>query len=222
MGLALMMVLVMGTSYAVLLIYQAWKRREYKQAIETAKWLGAGVGVYFVVLLAFSVTSENRMVLVGEEQKFCGFDTDCALGGTVIRVRRRKTLGNPPRELVAEGMFYAVTVRVTTAKANPQFQPRDLTGYVVDADRNRYDRFHQAEWELVSPDAKDPYEITSGPAGGAFQKTLVFDVPTSAREPSLVMQEGSWTVRLLQRFLVADEYSLLHGKTLHRLIVREE
>ncbi|HSB18083.1 MAG TPA: hypothetical protein VLE22_26765 [Bryobacteraceae bacterium] len=221
MGLALMMVLVMGGSYAVLLIYQAWKRNRYKQAVEVLKWLLAGIGVYLVVLLAFSVPSGNRMMLAGEEQKFCGFDMECSLGGSVIRVQRRKTIGNPPRELVAEGMFYAVTVRVTTAKPSPKFKPRDLTGYVLDVAGNRYDRFTQAEWELVSPDAKDPYEITSGPSGGSFKKTMVFDVPVSAQEPSLVLQEGSWIERTLQLFLVADEGSLLHGRILHRLIVRE-
>ena len=119
MGLALMMVMVMGGAYATLLIVQAWKRREYQHALGTGKWLLAGIGVYFVALLGFSVTSNDR--LAGSEGvQFCGLDGACGTSGAIVRVEHKKTAGNPPRELMADGMYYVVTVKVSSSEANLQ------------------------------------------------------------------------------------------------------
>ncbi len=224
MGLALMMVMVMGGAYAILLIIQAWKRREYRQALGVGKWLLAGIGVYFVTLLGFSVTSNDR--LVGSDGvQFCSLDGDCGMTGAIVRVERRKTAGNPPRELTANGMFYVVTAKVSSSEANPKFRPKELTGYMVDANGKTYSRRTQAEWEVAGETVTDPailYQIVSGPSGGSYRKTMVFDVPVGVQEPALVLQQGSWLDRMMQLFLVGDEDSMLHGKTKLQVVVSGE
>ena len=66
------------------------------------------------------------------------------------------------------------------------------------------------------------YQIVSGPSGGSFRKTMVFDLPMDVQGPALVLQQGSWLDRMTQLFLVGDEDSMLHGKTKLQVVVSED
>lgn len=214
MALALLLVTLLGCGYLLLLTYNAYKRRQYASAAGTAKWLTLWSGVYLVVLLAFSVTSREKVAGPGEEVRFCGLDWDCRLAASLIEVETRKTVGDPPREIIADGMYYLATVKVTTNAPAPALEPRNLTGVAVDAQGREYPRFPEAERILLSARrGEDPFERVSGPTGGSFKRTLVFDLPAGVNNPALILWEGSSIDRLVELFLIGDEASLFHAKT---------
>jgi hypothetical protein len=222
MGLALMVVALLGAIYALFLIRTAWKRREFARAISTAKWLLIGVGVYLVVLLAVSIASEGRIAEGGEEVRLCDVTLDCSLAASVIQVDRKRTLGNPPREMIADGMYYLVTVKVTSYAADPQLNPRGLTGTVVDAEGRKFQRFLPGERELESARGEeDPFELRTGPTGGTYKKVFVFDLPADVDTPALIVQSASMLDRFVEFFLIGDEDSLFHGRTKLPLVIRK-
>jgi hypothetical protein len=54
-------------------------------------------------------------------------------------------------------------------------------------------------------------------AGEAFTTTLVFDLPPGVEHPRLVLTEGPPAERAPELFLIGDEDSFLHRKTVFAL-----
>jgi hypothetical protein len=209
----MVLMLIVG-GYLLFFTYTSWTHREYAKALSTVKLLFACLGVYLVVLLALSFTSKETIIGGGGDVRLCGLSLGCDLSASVIQVEKQKTFGNPPRELIAEGMCYLVTVKVTSNAPQPKLNPRELSGVVVDAGGRKYQRFLQAERELLSArGAGDPFERVAGPSGGSYKRVLVFDLPPNVQNPALIVHEGSWTERALELFLIGDEDSLFHKKT---------
>lgn len=214
MGIALLLTTLLGCGYLFYLAYSAWQRRQYRSALTTAKWLLVWVVAYFVVLLTVSLASQERMAGGGEEVRFCGIWGECNLTASVLQVDRRKMLASLRRELMADGNYYLVTVKVTSYVPNPDLRPQNLTGYIVDADGGRYARFEHGEREFLRNLGGDnPYELTTGPSGGSYKRVMIFDLPTDVRNPTLVLQHGSWLDRFVELFLIGDEGSLFHKRT---------
>ena len=51
-------------------------------------------------------------------------------------------------------------------------------------------------------------------AAGDYSTKLVFDLPADVASPKLHVHEGTWIARLSEMFLIGDEDSLFHKKTL--------
>jgi hypothetical protein len=225
MGLALMFVMVVATGYLLYLIYRDRKHREYMQAMRTTKWLLLLVAGYVVVLIIVSSISRGDVLGGGGEVRFCGLEIDCTRTASIIFVERRKTLSNPPHELIANGIYYLVTVKVTNNAPNPNLEPRNLSGVVVDAYGRKHQEFVPGERELfltASNGGKDPYARIAGPTGGSYKKTLVFDLPYNIENPMLMLQDGSWTDRFLELFLIGDEDSMFHAGTRLQILIPRE
>jgi len=224
MGLALYIVTVVGCGYLAYLTYTSHQRRSYDRMAKAALGLVAWIAIYLLALTVVSLASRDRIVGPGEEVVLCGIDPSCSLSASVIGLRRTKTVGNPPRELIAAGVFYVVTLRVTSTAANPAFKPGDLSGYVVDENGREFSMVPQAERELLSEMTSSGAASTSAaePARNAYKKLLVLDVAPDVREPTLVITEGSALERLVEWFIMGDEASLLHGKPRIPLRIRTE
>lgn len=212
MGLILLALAFLAGSYAALLVYNSWSRREYARATNVSKWLVAGVGVYLVVLLAFSLLSQDKTAAYGEEVRFCGLDPDCDLSASVIQIDTARTLGNPPRELPASGMFHLITLKLTSKSGRSDLDPV-VTGAVVDARGRSFG---------IAADAQRLFELArrrsanndQPPAlAGTYRRTLVFDLPEDMEAPTLVLKEGEIFERVLELFVIGDEASMFHGKT---------
>ena len=214
MGVALMMVALLAGVYALVMIRVFWRRREYAKAVAAGKWLLAGVAVYLAALIAVSVASPPKVASGSEEVRLCDALGDCSLAVYVLEAEQRRTLGNPPQEMISDGVYYIVTVKVTSYSANPAFAPGDLTAFVVDDSGASASRFPEGERPVhATLSRENPYQVQSGPTGGSFKKTFVFDVPADAKNPCLIVRAGGWLDRLLQLFVIGDEDSLFHPGT---------
>ncbi len=213
MGVAFMVVALLAGVYALWLIRTAWRHREYDKAIKTGKWLLIGAGAYLAVLVAVSLASSGRVVSAGEEVRLCNALGDCNLAASVLQVDRKRTLGNPPREMIANGVYYLVTVKVTSYEPNPRLNPRDLSGVVVDEGGRKYPPFREGEREVQAGLGEEPFAVQVSPTGGSYRRVLVFELPVGIQNPTLIVREGRWLDRMLQLIIIGEEDSLLHPTT---------
>ena len=214
MGFAIMLVTLIGCVYAGAVIRNAWKSRQYARGIKVAKLTAIGLLIYLGVLLGVSFMSTEKVAGGGEDVLFCDLLADCSRRAAVIGVDKRRTLGGPPREMIAEGMYYLVTVKVISYAQDPSLKPRDLSGVVMDARGNEYAPFAPGQRYVDNPGgSKDPFELRVGPSGGSYKRVLVFDLPRDIEQPALVLQEGSFLEHLAELFVIGDEDSLFHRKT---------
>lgn len=214
MGFAIMLVGLIGCVYAGAAIRIAWKNRRYARGIKIAKLTAIGLLIYLGVLLGVSFTSTEKIAGGGEEARLCDLMADCSRRAAVVGVEKRRTLGTPPQEMISDGMYYLVTVKVTSYTQNPSLNPRDLSGVVVDAQDNEYSPFAPGQKYVDNPrGSENPFELRVGPTGGTYKRVLVFDLPRDIEQPALVLQEGSFLEHLVELFVIGDEDSLFHRKT---------
>lgn len=175
-------------------------------------------GVYFSVLFAVSITSREKALEQHQVKKFCGFYLDCHLGVSVENVNLTKTLGNPPEQQRAEGVYYVITVKVSSDAKGATLDFVNPQATVVDDQGRKYSRSLDGERALEKAQGKAiPFGQAVGPQGDSYTKELVFDLPENVHNPSLIVTDGLWIERLLELFLIGDEDSLFHKKTKLRL-----
>ncbi len=166
--------------------------------------LGAFLGVYAAALIAVSMTS--TLHVLGVHQPQC-FDEWCL---TVERVVRRQTIGHAPRGVVARGCFYLVTVQVSNEGKRTSQRAIDAQVYLVDTTGRRYDPAPAAQRTVdVSGDGGQPLD-TAMPPGGAFTRTVVFDLPRAAHPSGLGVIHGLIPTILI----IAHPQSFLHKPTI--------
>lgn len=217
MGLLLLAFTLFGGAAAVYFMVKARNQRDYSTATRIGLCLLAWLGAYMLALLAVSILAPANKA-GGGEVHFCGIDPACDLYATIEQVGYAKTLGNPPRELIAQGRYCIITVKVRSQSAKPDLKP-DLTGTVVDSKGQEYSSFRDAELIVRQQQAASGQ---AAPRAGAWRAVMVFDVPDDIDRPALVLHAGSVFERLLELFIVGDEASLLHPDTKLRFMSPEE
>src|SRR5258706_9806290 len=68
-------------------------------------------GAYLAAILIFSLTSHEKVLARGEEKYFC--EIDCHLAYSIANTRQAKTLGNPPNQTTAQGIYTIITIRTS-------------------------------------------------------------------------------------------------------------
>ena len=219
MGIIVFSGMVVICAGAIYFIFNARKQRKYDAATRTAKYLGALITLYILGLLAFSFLAPTKPAAGGEVQ-FCGVDPTCDLSAAPIQVLYLKTIGDPPSELVAAGMYYVVTVRAISRKGTAQIRP-EMTGFIEDS-RGR--RFSQETLVERAYRAAQQRARTGAPPvpQGTYRTTMIFDLPRDVERPAIVLHEGGVFEQLLERFLIGDEASLFYPETKLRLLTPEE
>lgn len=188
--------------------------RRFGRARVTLVMLGAVMVVYFGLLLVFSLVSSERVLAQGEEKHFC--EIDCHLAYSVIGERREKSLG----DATAKGVFLIVTVRtrfdektIGSNRGNNLLYPNPRSVSVYDEQGRTYPPSEEGARPLVSTGvASTPLETPLRP-GESYTTDLVFDIPSDARSPVLLINESD----LPTRFIIGHENSPLHKKTEFRL-----
>ena len=162
----------------------------------------AGLAFYAVLFLLASLTSPTRELAVGQEKHIC--EVDCHLAYAVAGVKTGKEWSGK----TAQGTFYVVTVRVrfdslTIAK----WRPRDVPVWpgvrsvaLLDGQGRRYPAPVDGLARRLIP-------------GEEYTTDFVFDVPSDATHPRLLLASGDWPTRMM----IAHENAFLHGKVLFRL-----
>jgi hypothetical protein len=195
--LAVLGTLALGAGYVLALLL--------KKAL-WARWLLrielAGLALYVLLFLFASFTSHTRELAVGEEKHIC--EVDCHLAYAVTGVQTVKQWNGK----TAQGTFYVVTVRVQfDSNTIASWRPRDIPVYpngravaLIDGQGRRYPAPVDALTRKLIP-------------GESYTTDFVFDLPSDATNPRLMLASGDWPTRLM----IAHENAFLHGKVLFRL-----
>ena len=170
--------------------------------------------LYLGLMLAFSLKSSERVLARGQEKHFC--EIDCHLAYSVIDVRQVKTLGSPPNQATARGVFNVVTVRarfdeqtILPTRGNEPLTPNSRILTVFDQEGRTYGPSAEGQRALDQEGAGGMPLTTPLRPGEAYTSTLVFDLPADASHPKLLINEGEWMTHLL----IGHENSILHQKT---------
>jgi hypothetical protein len=182
-----------GATLIVLYIVARVTKREPLARI-TLRLLLGGAGVYVVIFLVASLSSHNRVLVVGEEKHIC--EVDCHLAYAVAATKS---------ESLPSGMVrHTVTVKVRFDEETiSSRRPRDATltpnsRYVALVD----DAGHKY------PGSTDGLKRKLIP-GESYTTDIVFDVPADATGLRLVLRNNDPETA----FIVGHENSLLHGRT---------
>jgi hypothetical protein len=206
MGVILMAMTIGGlAAAAILLVVALWKKIGWLK-----KFVFGGVAVWFalyaILLFGSSLLSEEKTLGLNEPKEFCGFYLDCHMHASVASVRRTKTIGDK----TAQGEFYIVKVKIFSDAKRVDLGLHSPKLFVVDANGKAYPRFEDAENPAPPFDQKIP-------AGGSFEKEVVFDLPTDVKNPRLDVAEGIGIDKVIEAVLIGDEDSILHKRTRFKL-----
>ncbi len=169
--------------------------------------------LYLVVLTSASLTSQEKVLDLKERKAFCGFYLDCHLGVSVEAVQRVSHVGQDAEQVQADGVFYLITVRVNNDGVQARLPLRNPKATLIDAYGVTYTRSLEAEQALAEAKGVPMAFARSVSAGHSYTKTLVFDVPPGVRAPKLLVTQGMVLDRFIELFLIGDEDSLFHRKT---------
>jgi hypothetical protein len=202
MGVLMMLLTIGGVVFAAgLLIIAFWKK-----IVWLRKFVIGAAAVWFVfytaMLLGVSFLSEEKTLGLNEPKEFCGFYLDCHLHASVTGVRRTKTIG----DRAAKGEFYIVRVKVFSDAKRAELGLHSPEFYVIDLGGKRYPRVEEAE----SPAPPFDQEV---PAGGSFEREIVFDLPAEVKSARLDAAEGIGIDKIIESVLIGDEDSILHKRT---------
>src|SRR5947199_1518256 len=137
----------LGTAFvlglAVIIILHALKTRKRVRARTVSLAALTLIGFYLLAVLAFSFVSREKVLAFGVEKHFC--EIDCHLAYSITNVEMTKTVGLPPGEATAEGIFYVVTIRtrfyeatISRTRGDELLWPNSREITVTDAEGNVY------------------------------------------------------------------------------------
>ena len=195
--LAVLGTLALGAGYVLALLLKKAVWAQWILRVELA-----GLALYLILFLLASLTSHTRELAVGEEKHIC--EVDCHLAYAVTGVQTVKQWNGK----TAQGTFYVVTVRVQfDSNTIASWRPRDIPVYpngravaLIDGQGRRYPAPVDALTRKLIP-------------GESYTTDFVFDLPSDATNPRLMLASGDWPTRLM----IAHENAFLRGKVLFRL-----
>lgn len=174
--------------------------------------------IYLGVVLIFSFNSSEQVLARGQEKHFC--ELDCHLAYSIVDVRQVKTLGEGPQQTTAAGWYYLITMKtrfdentISSTRGNSPLKPNSRVATVIDDQGRRYPPAANGQSALLPAGSANTPLTTPLRPGETYTTTLVFDLPTDIRNPTLLVNEGEW----LTRFVIGHENSPLHKKTRFQL-----
>jgi hypothetical protein len=198
--LSVFLVLLGGLGMLVALIARRWCK---------AGWLGLGLAVYiggYAALLVGAALLSPQKVLPMHQAR-C-FDDWCA---SVEQVKLQPSIG----DMQAQGVFYVVTVQVSSRAKRVSQRELDAAIYLLDERGKRYDPSPRAQQALEAAGQAGMPLDSRVEAGGSFTYTTVFDLPQGITPPGLVISHGEFPGIIV----IGDDQSLLHQPTIMRLSV---
>jgi len=212
MGVLLMLMTIGGLAVATpLLLFSLITKRTW-----LTRFTLAGIAIWFVfygaMLLGFSLTSNERVLAVGEAKEYCGFYLDCHMHTAVTGVRTAKTIGDKQ----ANGLFYIANVKVFSDAKNPNIALHliEPKARVVLSDGGKIERDLIAESKLPAKGVMLDADIHNNET---IEKEIVFDVPATAADAKLLITEGYGIDKTIEHVLIGDEDSIFHGQTFFEL-----
>lgn len=171
-------------------------------------------GGYLVVLLVFSLASNEQLLARGEEKHFC--EIDCHLAYSITGVSDSRTLGDGANQITAKGIFRLVTVKtrfdehtIGRDRGDRLLYPNSRVISVADANGTQY--FPSAPAQTLLEKLQQAGTAMTIPLrpGETYSTTVVFDLPPDIQHPTLLIREGE----AVTHFVIGHENSFLHKKT---------
>lgn len=174
--------------------------------------------LYGGTLIAYSASSQERVLPAGHTKYFC--EMDCHVAYSVASVTTAQTLGEGEKAATANGVFYIVTVRSwfdeeTISKRRARdlpLWPNPRLLYAFDDAGRRYTTSLAGQKAIVGSTVPLTHALQ---VGESYETTLVFDLPENSRQPRLLVQD--WFP--LSTLLIGHENSFGHKKTYFALDV---
>ncbi|MEP6922871.1 MAG: DUF4352 domain-containing protein [Pyrinomonadaceae bacterium] len=206
MGVLMMLMTVGGLIFAVVLLTIAfWTKKSWLK-----HFVFGGVTVWFIayafLFFTASFFSQEQTLGFNEPKEFCGFYFDCHMHTAVTDMQKTKTFGGK----TATGEFYIVKIKVSS---DAKREPLNLTApnfEVLDESGKRYPR----DTSLEKPEPSWEEKV---PAGGSFEKEIVFDLPENVQNPRLDASEGYGVDKVIEAVLIGDEDSIGHKRAFFKL-----
>jgi len=187
----------------VVLIYRASRGRRIRK-LAVAEFVG--LAAYAATLVAFSIASETRQLALGTDKCFDDWCVTVSSSRLLSSVESRASIKRIAVEL-------RVSNRARRAAFRPS-QPRVMLALPSGA--------------IVQPSSAGQRQNETPPgtqkdlairllAGESFNTSLEFEVPDSTQQASVILLEGPATVT---RFLIGDENSFFHRKTVYSIAVQ--
>ncbi len=206
MGVILMLMTIGGLIFAAILLGFSY----FTKKIWLRTFVLGGVTIwlvgYVILLFVGSIFSEEKTLALNEPKEFCGFYLDCHLHTAVSDVQKTKTFGGK----TANGEFYVVKIKVSSDAKQEPLNLITPNFEVVDANEKHYQR----DAGLEKPEPNWEQKV---PAGGSFEKEVVFDLPSEIKNPRLDVREGYGIDHAIEAILVGDEDSFLHKRNYFKL-----
>ncbi len=198
---------VLGCILALFVLGYSLLRRKWTRAKRTLLLLGSFLVMYAIVLLSVSLFSPQRVLAM--HQNRC-FDDWCL---SVEQVVQQPTVGTAPTVITARGEFYLVTMRISSQARGITQRALDAQVYLLDAKGQRYDLDSPGQQALdASGQGGLPLNSELAPSS-SFTRTVVFDLPRSSSELSLVVTHGLFPDILV----IGSDQSFLHKPTIIQL-----
>lgn len=178
-------------------------RKRTASASKTAARIAAFLAIYAAILVVVSLISPRKVLAVGQVR--C-FDEWCI---TVTEASRQPSIG----EVRATGIFYVVTVRVSSRSRGRRQRETNVCTHLTDSSGRRFDVSSAGQNALQRAGlAGEPLTSFVDP-GGSFEGRLAYDVPQDASDVGFVKTGCGW----LPNPIISDPDSFLHRPTVVRL-----
>jgi hypothetical protein len=172
-----------------------------------ARRLAAGLGVYIavygLVLVAVALLSPQQIL---EMHQLRCFDDWCV---SVENVQQAPSIA----EEKPAGIFYLVTIQVSSQAKRISQRARDAAVYLLDNRGSRYDISVAGQHSLETAGLAGQPLNSMLDAGGTFTYTAVFDLPEDVAAAGLVVTHG----RFPGLIIIGSDQSFLHQPTVIRL-----
>ncbi len=199
----LFIVSVLATVGALVRVGYLLIRKRTAAAKKTATRLATFVAMYAVTLVVVSLASPGKLLAIGDTR--C-LDEWCI---TVTGASRQPSIG----VVHANGIFYVVTVRVSSRSRGRRQREIDVCTYLTDSVGRRFDVSPTGQQALQRAGlAGEPVTSFVDP-GGNFDSRLAFDVPQDATGVGFLKKGCGW----LPNPIIGDPGSFLHRPTIVRL-----
>ncbi|MEP6916317.1 MAG: hypothetical protein ABJC89_11760 [Acidobacteriota bacterium] len=179
-------------------------RKRMAAAKQTATRLVAFVAIYAVTLVVVSLTTPQTRLHLGDVR--C-FDEWCI---TVTGASRQPSIA----DVSANGLFYVVTVQVSSRARGRRQREVDVDTYLTDTRGRRFDVSPAGQGALQRAGLAGAAVTSFVDPGATFESRLAYDVPKDVTDLGFVKTSHGW---FPTRLIIGESSSFLHRPTIVQL-----
>jgi hypothetical protein len=176
-------------------------RKRAAASKQTATRLAVFIAIYAVTLVMVSLVTPQKKLRAGDAR--C-FDEWCI---TVVSASRQPRIG----DVTANGIFYLVTVRVSSRSRGRRQREVDVYTYLTDSLGRRFDVSPTGQGALERTGLAGALVTSFVDPGGSFYSRLAYDVPINATDIGFVKTSHAW---FPLRLIIGESSSFLHRPTI--------